>query len=218
VRSHAAAGLARDLDRFVEPRRRQASAFPVLTVPLDEKLLSRADAYAAEVKRNLPPEPNHSGIEHDLRYRNGFLGEFAVCILLRELGFRFRYEPRTDGQSDEGPDVYVWMQGYEVGCNVKVGGQPTHQYLMLPESLWQRGPGADLYLGGRLDVDAGACELWGTCWRERVAEAPVRTPNDPGFPRVLAPTRLLRLSVLEPLVETLDALDRGPAEISKAIP
>lgn len=218
MRPPGGASSPHTLEPFVDPARRQATAYPVLTVALSPVVVARAEAYAQAVERNLPPRPNYSGFEPPNRYRNGYLGEFAFVILLQGLGRKLVYEPRADGQSDAGPDVYVWMGEHKVGVNVRAGGQPTHQYMMLPEAQWQQSSPADLYLGARLDLDGGACELWGTAWRERMDEAPVRNPEDDGFPRVLAPTRLLRLSVLEPLVETLDALAQGPAEIKKAIP
>lgn len=203
-----------------DPSRQRAARFPVLSVSVTQAMLDRASAYGRDVELHLPPTENHSGIEHPHRYRNGFLAEFAFVVLLTNIGRRLHYAPQTDGKPDPGSDVTVWRGGQEVGINVKVGSRVSHSYMMIPESLWQRDSHTDLYLGGRLDLesDPKACELWGTATQVSLMQCRVRHPGDGEAPRVLAPTRLIPLSQLQPIESLVRHLDAGPACITKAIP
>jgi hypothetical protein len=203
------------VDVFCDPKRQLAAGFPVLTVPLSSDMMEQAEEFARVLEQNLPSVSNYTGIEATNRYRDGFLAEFAFANVLKHVERAFIYAPRIDGKSDGGSDFRVSVFGVIHSVDVKTASRSHHQYLMIPDAMWSKhGCSSDYYVGSRLDLDAGVCEVWGVALYLELATVSIRVPNDDRQPKVLAPTRAIPLTDLHTMESFVTHLDAGPAQIT----
>lgn len=149
--------------------------------------------------------PNYTGLSMPDRYFFGYLGELAVVEMLSRENKAFEYQPQTNGQSDDGSDITVFMLKQPIGVDVKTASRHHHRFIMIPESQRHKGNGSTMKwtIATRLWPDA--VEICGAIHCKTSMEK--RMPDDPGFPKVRIPTLLARLDKLTPIKEWVKALD-----------
>jgi hypothetical protein len=149
----------------------------MIDVKIVPRMLAKADELSEAVLANLK-DRNFTGLEVRDRYRNGYLGEFAIWQVLSDAGVRFRYDVSTTGRGDL-PEFTCWAPAGPLKVDVKTNAQDGDgdgEFRANLKQLVRHGEQMDGYVGCRLMLARGIVRVWGWVDRETVWNLPVAEP------------------------------------------
>lgn len=156
--------------------------------PITSDIKTRADELVASIERSgVFEKPNYTGINETDRYWKGYVGELTFCDWLASRSTKFKYDPQTDGYSDDG-DVILFFNGAPIRFDIKSSFWNSSVATLITVQWLTRNP--DAYVFGV--VDRGRTEIEFRGWSFHSETEHWRSATPFKYPSLVCPWNELR--------------------------